>query len=170
MSTSVMRPILCVVVASHLLWSASVLASTPVYRWVDDQGNVHYADVVPDRYKNRARLVDAPVAQPSAEDQRAAFERVQRDKAKAQARLGASPESLAAPVAPPSAPSQSFSKRPAQVPNDRTDCATWQRLYEESSACFGPYRTVRGGVKPEAFEVCNVVQEPPPSRCRMRIP
>jgi hypothetical protein len=40
----------------------------------------------------------------------------------------------------------------------------------ESIECFDPYRTVRGVIKPEAFDVCNVVPEPPPNRCRMRIP
>lgn len=61
-------------------------------------------------------------------------------------------------------------KRPAQVPDERTDCDTWQRLYQESIDCFGPFRTARGGLKPEAFQACNVVQEPPPTRCRQRIP
>jgi hypothetical protein len=61
-------------------------------------------------------------------------------------------------------------KRPAQVPNDRTDCETWQRLYFESIECFGPYRTVRGGIKPEAFDRCNLVPEPRPDRCRLRSP
>ncbi len=73
----------------------------------------------------------------------------------------------AAPAAPASRP---VGKRPAQVPNDRTDCETWQRLYFESIECFGPYRTVRGGIKPEAFDRCNLVPEPRPDRCRLRSP
>ena len=56
------------------------------------------------------------------------------------------------------------------MPDQDTDCETWQRLYFESIDCFGPYRTVRGGIKPEAFERCNEVPEPPVSRCRLRLP
>lgn len=161
------RPSFHILVVCSLLWSAYVVAASTVYSWVDEHGKVHYADVVPERYKDKARPVKASAAAPSSEDQRAAMERAQRDKARAQAHSAAS---SAAPQAPANTSSQPSGKRPSQVPNDRTDCATWQRLYEESAACFGPYRTVRGGVKPEAFDVCNEVPEPPPARCRVRIP
>ena len=56
------------------------------------------------------------------------------------------------------------------MPDESTDCQTWQQLYLESLDCFGPYRTVRGGIKPEAFERCNEVPEPPHDRCRLRLP
>jgi hypothetical protein len=71
---------------------------------------------------------------------------------------------------PPTPPLKLPAKRPARVPDENTDCETWQRLYFESIDCFGPYRTVRGGIKPEAFERCNEVPEPPVSRCRIRLP
>mgnify|MGYP001764532594 CR=1 FL=1 len=150
------------------LCSTGAVAGT-VYRWVDEQGKVHYSDLVPERYRNTAKPVDAPPAEPTPEQQRAALERAQSEKAKALApSVGRSgPTESAQPASAASAPSR---KRPPQVPNDQTDCDTWQRLYMESIDCFGPYRTVRGGVKPEAFEVCNVVREPPPTRCRMHIP
>ena len=150
------------------LMATAAVAST-VYRWVDEQGKVHYSDLVPERYRNTAKPVDAPPAEPTPEQQRAALERAQSEKAKALAPSvdRSSPTEGAQPASAASAPSR---KRPAQVPNDQTDCDTWQRLYMESIECFGPYRTVRGGVKPEAFEVCNVVREPPPTRCRMHIP
>jgi len=159
------------VTASFALW-LQVVASTSaatVYRWVDDQGKVHYSEVVPERYRKTAKPIDATAGQPSAEQQREALERAQKERARAAA-IAASksrpPASAAAPEAPASRPA---AKRPAQIPNDQTDCETWQRLYLESSDCFGPYRTVRGATKPEAFDVCNVVPEPPP-RCRPRIP
>jgi hypothetical protein len=153
--------------ASWLL--ASVAVASTVYRWVDDQGMVHYSDLVPEWYRNKAKPVNAPAAEPTPEQQREALERAQSEKAKALApSIGRSRRLVdAQPASAASAPS---GKRPAQVPNDQTDCETWQRLYMESIECFGPYRTVGGGIKPEAFEVCNVVPEPPPSRCRMRIP
>ena len=53
-------------------------------------------------------------------------------------------------------------KRPSQGVTDTTDCATWRRLYLESEACFGPFRTVGGGIKAEAFEACTVIPSPEP--------
>lgn len=164
-----MKTLHCTVVAVAALLLASMAGAATVYRWVDDSGKVHYADVVPDRYKGRAQPMQASAPEPSAEQRREALERAQREKARAMATHSDSP--VAAPsAAPASAASAPTSKRPSQIPDDRTDCETWQRLYEESAACFGAYRTVGGGVKPEAFEACNVVKEPPPTRCRMRIP
>lgn len=164
-----------VVGALCLLVSALVnAAGAEVYRWVDDQGKVHYSEVVPQRYQGVAKRIDAPANEPSAEQRSAALARAQQEKARAaqmaseraaeQERLtpASTPTAVAAP--PPAG------KRPAQTPNDRTNCETWQRLYLESLECFGPFRTVGGGIKPQAFEVCNVVTEPPPSRCRALIP
>ena len=140
-----------------------------MYRWVDDQGKVHYSDVVPERYRSAAKPVNAPANEPTGEQQREALERAQKEKDKARA-IGTHREGPAASAPPPSAAAKPSGKRPAQIPNDQTDCETWQRLYMESIECFGPYRTVRGATKPEAFEQCNVVPQPPPSRCRMRTP
>lgn len=139
-----------------------------MYRWVDEHGSVHYSDQVPERYRSKAKAVAASVAEPSAEQQREALERTQRERASAFA-PSVSRSAPVGSVGTASAASAPARKRPAQLPTERTDCETWQRLYEESAECFGPYRTVRGGVKPEAFEVCNVVPEPPPTRCRLRI-
>jgi Domain of unknown function (DUF4124) len=145
-----------------LLADAAIAAAT-VYRWVDDNGRVNYSETVPERYRSVARPVTVPAAAPAAE--------AARDGAGAAA-VG-KPASAAATVVrrPPSpAPPQPVGKRPARVPDKDTDCETWQRLYFESIDCFGPYRTVRGGIKPEAFERCNEVPEPPVDRCRLRVP
>jgi hypothetical protein len=145
-----------------LLANAAAAGAT-VYRWVDDNGRVNYSETVPERYRSVARPVVVPAAAPAAE--------AARDVAGAAA-VG-KPASAAQPVvrrpAPP-APPRPLGKRPARVPDDSTDCDTWQRLYLESLDCFGPYRTVRGGIKPEAFERCNEVPEPPVDRCRLRVP
>ncbi len=151
-----------------LLACAASTAAT-VYRWVDEQGKVHYSGVVPERYRSAAKPVNASANEPTAEQQREALGRAQKEKDKAEA-IGTQREGSAPNVRPPPAAARPTGKRPSQIPNDQTDCETWQRLYMESLDCFGPYRTVRGGIKPEAFELCNVVPEPPPSRCRMRTP
>ena len=48
------------------LCSTGAVAGT-VYRWVDEQGKVHYAEVVPERYRNKAKPVDVTSNAPSAE-------------------------------------------------------------------------------------------------------
>ena len=162
-----------VIGALCLLTSAAVGgAGAVVYRWVDDQGKVHYAEVVPQRYQGVAKQVGAAANEPSAEQRRDALARAEQEKAKA-AEMAAErhkPPANVPSAASAAAASAPVGKRPAQLPNDETDCKTWQRLYMESIECFGPFRTARGATKPEAFEVCNVVAEPPPSRCRMLIP
>jgi hypothetical protein len=152
---------------SFLLTSVVASAAT-VYRWVDDQGKVNYSETVPEQFRSRAKAIDASAYQPSAAQQQESLERAQKDKERAAA---SSPESGRQPVKSARAASapRASTKIPSQIPNEQTDCETWQRLYLESSDCFGPYRTTRGATKPEAFEYCNVVPEPPP-RCRPRIP
>ena len=144
------------------LFACAAAAATTVYRWVDDNGRVNYSETVPERYRSVARPVAVPAAAPTAD--------ATRDDAGAAA--AGKPASAAQPVSrrPPPALPKPVAKRPARVPDDSTDCDTWQRLYFQSLACFGPYRTVRGGIKPEAFERCNEVPEPPVNRCRLRVP
>ena len=144
------------------LLACAAATATTVYRWVDDNGRVNYSETVPERYRSVARPITVPDAVPAAE--------APRENSSAGA--AAKPASAAQPVArkPPPAPPRPPAKRPARVPDDSTDCDTWQRLYLESMDCFGPYRTVRGGIKPEAFERCNEVPEPSVIRCRLRAP
>lgn len=158
-----------------LLASALVnAAGAAVYRWVDDQGKVHYSEVVPQRYQSVAKRMDAPANEPSAEQRREALARAQQEATRAadMASERAAERERLPPASTPAAVDapKPAGKRPAQTPNDQTDCETWQRLYEESIECFGPFRTVGGGIKPGAFEVCNVVVAPPSSRCRLLIP
>lgn len=154
--------------ASALCWLASAVvnpAGATVYRWEDDQGATHYSEVVPEQYRSAAQPVDVTATEPTAEQRQDAIMRAQKQKARAEA-IRPDPRQPSANA--PLAARRPVVKRPAEVPTDQTDCDTWQRLYEESMECFGPYRTVNG-IKPEAFEACNVVAEPPPDRCRMYI-
>ena len=144
------------------LFASAAAAQTTVYRWVDDSGRVNYSETVPERYRSAARPIAVPAAAPAAEAPRES----------SSAAAAGKPASAAQPMArkPLPAPPKPPAKRPARVPDDNTDCDTWQRLYLESLDCFGPYRTVRGGIKPEAFERCNEVPEPSVNRCRLRVP
>jgi hypothetical protein len=118
---------------------------------------------VPPQYRDRALPVGVAAAEATAEPAREARQRArQPGRSRGRHTLGRAPAAAGGAA-------RAAAKRPARTPNEATDCDTWQRLYLESIECFGPFRTVRGGIKPEAFEVCNVVAEPP-SHCRMRVP
>lgn len=147
------------------LLCAAAVEAAEIYRWTDKQGQAHFSDVVPPEYKNVAKpMTVAPPA--SLEDQDRAVERAANERyraapapAPAPAPAIASPRSASSSVLPATAPPAS--KRPPMAPAADTDCDTWRRLYRESLACFGPYRTARGGTKAEAFDHCTPVTEPP---------
>ena len=131
--------------------------ATSICRWIDENGKAQFSDVVPGRYSSIVTCTHAQNSEPSAE-QRAA-----NAKAKAKARGDkAAPVAGAAPNAAPAQgkASQPAAKQPSDNVTDSTDCKTWQRLFSESGACFAPFRTALGGIKAEAFAVCNEVPNP----------
>ncbi len=137
--------------------SSSATFATTVYRWVDESGRTHVSDVVPDKYRNSAKPVNLGTYDVSPQDKRQAEERAARDKATASIRKPGLSDTASQPA---SAASALPTRRPSQGVTSTTDCATWRRLYQESLDCFGPYRTSRGGIKPEAFDHCNPVPSP----------
>lgn len=143
------------VLAAGLAFGAG---ATDIYRWVDENGRTHLSDVVPERYRDAATRVDSRSHELTPEQQREAQERAAREAERA----GRAPPAAAqaplppAPVVPPTA----VVKRPAQTVTESTDCTTWWRLYQESQECFGPFRLVGGGIKPEAFDHCNEIPSP----------
>ena len=144
-----------------IVLAAPALAAT-IYRWVDDQGQVHFSDVVPEKYRKTAKPIDSPPG-PSMEQQREAGERAAKDKARA-AQASKERESVQATAPVPAPPASASGKRPPMAPDESTDCDTWRRLYRESLECFAPYRTTLGVPSAEAFEHCTPVLEPP-ARC-----
>ena len=145
----------------------STLALTPlygadIYRWVDDQGRVHFSDDVPEQFRKSATRIDprqyelTPEQRKEAEA-RAAQERVraaqaaERDaKAKAaQAAKAASAASAARAKAP--------AKLAASAPTAPSagDCTTLRRRFQESSDCFAPFVNANGSIKEQAFEACG---------------
>lgn len=153
-----------IVFATLLAFPAGVATAATIYRWTDDDGRTHYGDVVPERYQHHAKPISPPATDPTSEQKRESLERAKKERNQAES-IQKSREAVSPPVSPDQATTKS--KRPPQAPTPDTDCETWQRLYRESVDCFGPYRTVRGATRPEAFDVCTPVDEPPPSRCRM---
>ncbi|MFN3493807.1 MAG: hypothetical protein ACK40L_04810 [Hydrogenophaga sp.] len=48
------------------------------------------------------------------------------------------------------------------LPADTPTCERQWHAYAASAACFNTFRVVGGGLKPEAFEQCTEVPQPPP--------
>jgi len=148
-----------------LLTSAFVSgASAAVYRWVDEQGKVHYAEVVPQRYQGAAKRVAATANEPSVEQRREALERAQQEKATAKATEMASEMAsekaggLATgrqrqPASTPSAAAASrpAGKQPAQRPED-SDSPRARRLRRprpgRRASSLRRYPTIRRTAKP----------------------
>lgn len=152
----------------------ALAAATPaahaaqICRWVDDQGRTQMSDVVPEAYRAKATCVDSSRYEASPQDRREAEQRAAAERAKAAAADARKPPPAPAVALTAPAASAPPKKRPAETVTDRTDCATWWRLFDESGACFGPYRTVKGGIKPEAYERCNVIPSPE-TKCGPRV-
>jgi Domain of unknown function (DUF4124) len=158
-----------VATAAALAFASAAPAAT-IYRWVDKAGKTHFGDTVPSEYRNVAKPIENKVTAPSAEEQRQAIERAAQASKPASSAVGAASAASAASAPKRTAVADAPTpKRPPQAPTENTNCQTWLLLYLESLDCFGPYRTVGGATKAEAFEHCTPVIEPPP-RCARNAP
>lgn len=134
-----------------------------IYRWLDEHGTVNFSDSVPQRYRAVATRVEPRAALPTTDERLGA-----QARAWAEIRRAASDRSAATPMDRSPTPSAA-PRHAAQVPDARTDCDTWRRLYRESEKCFAPYKTAKGATRAEAFDHC-VQMAAPPSRCRAEMP
>jgi len=118
-----------------------------IYKWKDASGKMQYSDKPPAPNASSLKLNnDAP----SAAEAQAARDRLEAMKAESASRA-------AARGAPTGAPADVNAK---SAPADESACQAKWREYNESYACFDPYRLVGGGIRPEAFEKCKVVKQP----------
>lgn len=170
--SAAVHPLLVVGLAVGLVvgLAAAPVSAAPatIYRWTDEHGKTHYTEQVPEQYLKTAKPVATRSAEPSVAQQREAQERAASQQRRAAA-IDSAASKARSNTQPSPAASTPLVKRPAQLPNERTDCSTWARLYQESLDCFGPYRTTRGATRVEALTYCTTVDEPP-SRCRQGLP
>lgn len=129
-----------------------------IYRWVDDNGMVHYGDTVPDKYK------DTATRKPELKDEHPVIDakgtsEEQNARARAREILDDRPKP---PAAPPAAPVAEPEPATA-APTASLTCQQQWAAYNASQACFATYRNANGSVQAEAFEQCTPVPEPP--RC-----
>jgi len=148
-------------IAAALGLFSPVVRSASICRWVDTNGRTHMSDVVPEEFKQSATCSDSRKYELSPQQQREAERRVAEQHSRMRPK-NTQPPTQAASSAPGSTRQQSppIAKRPIEVITDTTNCQARWRIYDESVACFGPYRTANGATKPEGFDKCNDIPSP----------
>lgn len=133
------------------LLAAGSAQSAEVYRWTDADGRVVYGDRAPEGRRASAKVIPIdpppPVRVKTAEPKAAP-----RTATTANTRPGAAARSDPGMIGP----SQSL----PQLEDKETRCAAAWRRFDESSACFAPYRVDGGRVLAEAYERCETVAMP----------
>jgi len=127
-----------------------------IYRWVDDQGRIHIADTVPERYRGAATRLDSKVPQPSDQQRSEAIERAAKDRARV-AELDAARQAQAPASSASAAATPPSTQRTGTV---GSECDRLWQEYFESQACFGPYHLGQGGIRAEAHGKCKEVLNP----------
>jgi hypothetical protein len=130
---------------------SSAIYAAEVFRWVDENGEVHYGDSVPERYKQKAKKLDSAGPPVTSEQRKEAEARLAREKAAVESMSKARESNSTG--SKPGAPN---SKRAA----GDAGCAEQMKKYQESLACFDAYRNANGSVKAEAAKNCAQVQQP----------
>src|SRR5512140_3198728 len=166
-----MRPghclVACSVLALSTLLPLSPLHAADIYRWVDENGQTHLSDTVPDKYRNSATRVDTgpteltPQQRAEAEARAAQQKKLaEEEEARRRAREAADAAGSTAP-APPAPP---IRPAPRATPNS-SDCAQLLRRYRASQECFAPYRMANGAIRPEGFVLCGPDVPDPSGQC-----
>jgi hypothetical protein len=140
-----------------LLLQAPPVTAAEVWKWVDAQGVTHYGAAPPDDGRTKAERVELPDTAVPEADRRAAEKRLADDKA--EIRRAAGPASAPRPEVPLAA------ARPAVAASAVPSCEEAWRRYNESYACFDPYRYGAGKIRPEAYVHCKEMPQPP-ALCR----
>lgn len=110
-----------------------------IYKWVDEQGQTHFGETMPEKYRKAAQPVD-----PQPQN----VIRVETPRYRA-------PEGSSRPAAPAPA-GEAPVPPPASAP---PSCEEQMRRYAESQACFARYRNANGSLRAEAA-ACQDVPMP----------
>lgn len=149
-----------------MAWFAPTQAE--VFKWVDEDGNVHFGDRVPSTHRDEAdavQLSDSGPSQAEVEARRQQVERI-RNAAFATAESNAARASENERSPDQSGTQQPNSSTPPPLPIRPTTQQKRERYeremarYHRSMDCFAPYRNVNGSIKAEAFDKCEVVKRP----------
>lgn len=109
-----------------------------IYKWIDENGTIQMGDMVPPKYRSKAKRLNYQEVTPAIRPQ--------------------------APVSSPPPFSRSQTPEATVVPaakaGDADSYEEKMRKYRASQECFAPYRNATGGIKAEAFQHCTDLPEP----------
>jgi hypothetical protein len=128
------------------------IEAAEIYRWVDAQGQVHFSDAIPTAKGTKALPVDLRATDVSDQQRQEAKERQAKDLERLK-----KPKTISEPT--PTTPPPQTSKPPAPL-NPDASCEEQWAAFDQSWACFNPYRTANGSIKGEAFEHCSELSAP----------
>lgn len=148
---------------------ALVLASPAVadiYKWVDNDGNIHFGERVPAEHEDQVKTVNLGKLEPdqdAVDEARKRNERI-RNAAEATAESNARWDNVAEDARAQQATSVPSGPPPLpQRPTHKQKQERYEyelRRYRESMDCFAPYKNANGSTKAEAFEKCEVLSQP----------
>ena len=136
----------------------AVGAAGDIYRWVDDKGRVQMSDRPPPRSTGPVIRQDARRDEVAPAQRKAAQDRAARDRALLESAQADRDKAAVRSPKPRAVASSGFADEsdPSLPPRaSAEDCRMWRQEYRRNEACFAPFRTARGGIKPEAFRVCG---------------
>jgi len=118
-----------------------------IYKWTDENGQIHYGNKIPDSQK---KVLKTFKSDPLTSGQQTSLPTLKKPQI----------ETSKAPLEPPP-PKLDDAPTTSQSSDKKSECEEAWKKYEESQACFAPYVLYKGrGVKAEAFEHCTVVHQP----------
>lgn len=127
--------------------------SLDIYQWVDDLGKTHIADVVPEKYKTTAKLLNY------RRDNISDAERQSAEAKAAKSKLLLAPKQIDAITQP----TVDNTPKPVEPVQHLTCTQKWDEYYR-SQECFAPYmiRNGMGGsiLRPEAYQNCQEIKTP----------
>jgi hypothetical protein len=140
------------VIAGMLITCWGPLHAMDIYRWVDDVGETHMSDRVPEKYKAVATRIDSKKFDITDADRMQANESATRNKLLAESK----PADAVAEPAVLNAP------KPVD-PTPQSTCSQKWDAYYSSQECFAPFRVLTPSgskIRPEGFHQCQIVESP----------
>lgn len=155
-----MKTVLTVLVLIAL--GSSPTYGADIYRWVDENGQVHFSDTVPQQYKESVTTIDSRQYELSPEQRKEAEARAAREKERF---VETTTKQKAAEATASTKSNPKASTAAAKPPAAATDCATLFRRFQESSECYAPFFNANGSMKENAYETCGPAVPYPAQEC-----